>query len=140
MLKVVHVSGRDRAAQVNVAPSRVRRNGESESIELPNRFTPQFWQDADGRCSIIKEIKRRYELLVTDAGADSFQKNLLAQRAVFVSVQLETMERLAVEKGKLDAGVYTQMTNSLMGLLKSLGLERKVQAVGLRAYMKDRAG
>lgn len=102
---------------------------------MPARFEPQFWQDADGRCAIVKEIKRRVEMLIRDAEVDSYQKKLLCQRAVFVTIQLETMERTAVEQGKLDPGVYTQMVNSLVGLLKSLGLERKVEAPRLSEYL-----
>lgn len=108
---------------------------------MPERFEPRFWQDADGRCASVKEINRRYERLLRDSGADSYQKDLLCQRAVFISLQLETAERVATETGKLDAGVYTQMTNSLMGLLRALGLERKVKAIGLKAYVnQERAG
>jgi hypothetical protein len=109
---------------------------------VPARFTPRFWEGADGRCAVVKEIQRRHERLRRDSGADSYQKELLCQRAVFISLQLETAEREATETtGKFDAGVYTQMTNSLMGLLRALGLERKVQAIGLRAYIgKERAG
>jgi hypothetical protein len=104
---------------------------------VPARFEPRFWEGADGRCANVKEINRRYERLRQDAGADSCQKELLCQRAVFISLQLETAERVATEGGKFDAGVYTQMTNSLMGLLRALGLERKVKAVGLRAYVNQ---
>jgi hypothetical protein len=118
----------DRAAQAQ--RERARRRG-----TVPERFEPQFWQDADGRCASVKEIKRRHELLTRDTGADSYQKDLIAQRAVFLSIQLETYERIAAEEGKFDAGVYTQAVNALVGLLKALGLERKVQAVGLRAYV-----
>ena len=58
----------------------------------------------------------------------------------FSTVLLETMEREAIEGGKIDAGVYVQACNALQGLLKSLGLERKVKAVGgLKDYMKDKA-
>jgi hypothetical protein len=47
------------------------------------------------------------------------------------------MARLAAEKGNFNAGTYTQMVNALIGLLKSLGLERKVKKVeSLQTYIK----
>ena len=115
----------------------IKRN--EKLVTLPERFVPQFWDEADGRCAVIKEIRRRYEFLKEDSQADSYQKDLLCQRAIFISVQLETMERMATETGKFRAGVYTQMVNALTGLLKSLGLERKIkQAVNLREYVKGK--
>jgi hypothetical protein len=41
-----------------------------------------------------------------------------------------------LKSGKIDPGVMTQMTNCLLGMLKSLGLEKKVhKAGGLKAYV-----
>ena len=112
---------------------------DENKLALPNRFVPHFWAEIDPRLLVSKEVRRRYQLLLADTGADSYQKDLLCQRAVFMSVQLETMESVAARTGKFDAGVYTQMTNALMGLLKSLGLERKVKdATDLDAYLRDR--
>ena len=111
----------------------------TKRVTLPERFEPHFWQDADGRCSLVKQIKKRVDKLKEDTRADSYQRELLAERAAFVAVQLETMERMAAEQGKFDAGVYTQMTNSLMGLLKALGLDKKVRAIGLKGYLQGNA-
>lgn len=116
-----------------MAKTRQERKAE---VSIPDRFVPQFWDGIDGRCSIVKEIRTRYDAMKTDAGADSCQKDLLVQRAVFISVQLETMECMAAENGKFDPGVYTQMTNTLMGILKTLGLEKRIKEVtNLRAYV-----
>jgi hypothetical protein len=110
-----------------------------KQVTLPDKFEPRFWDSADGRCSIIKEIRRRYLTLKEDTQSNSYQKDLLCQRAIFISVQLETMERVAAEKGKFNAGVYTQMVNALVGLLKSLGLERRAKkVVNLKTYIKER--
>lgn len=106
---------------------------------IASRFVPRFWEEADGRQLAVKEIKRRYETLLDHAGADSFQKELLVQRAVFVSVQLETMEIDAAQGNKFDAGVYTQMCNALLGMLKTLGLERRAKEIpALKAYVEGK--
>jgi len=106
---------------------------------VPSEFVPQFWEEADKRQAVVKEIRRRYELLKEHASADSCQRDLLVQRAVFIAVQLETMEINAAQTGAIDPGVYTQMTNTLLGLLKTLGLDRKLkQVVNLDEYVKGK--
>lgn len=117
------------------------REQRKKELAIPKSFVPRFWDEVDGRYSIAKEIRRRYETLRDDTGAESYQKDMLCQRAVFIGVQLETMECEAAETGKFDPGVYTQMTNSLLGLLKALGLERAIKDSGdLRTYIAERAG
>ena len=114
------------------------REQRRKEIAIPQTFVPKFLDDLDQRCGITKEIKRRYETLVEDTGADSYQQEMLCQRAIFVGVQLETMECMAAESGKFDPGIYTQMTNSLLGLLKALGLDRKIKdAASLKTYMEE---
>ncbi len=108
--------------------------------DLPTTFTPKFWELVDGRNAIAKEIRRRFQTLREDTGADSYQKELLCQRAIFLAIQLETMEVETIENGKLDFGVYTQGLNALSGLLSKLGLERMSKEVvpNLRTYVQER--
>lgn len=85
----------------------------------------------------VREIKKRLTRLMEDVGADSYQKELLVRRAIFISVQLETMEVNAAEGGMFDMGCYTQAVNALSGLLTKLGLDRKAQEViDLQDYIK----
>ena len=116
---------------------RSRQN--KKQIALPEHFVPQFWEDSDGRVAIVRMIRERLDTLKADCGANSFQKVLLCQRAVFISIQLETMEVNATQTGNIETGVYTQMVNSLVGLLKSLGLERKAKHVeSLQSYVQTK--
>lgn len=106
---------------------------------LPERFVPQFWDECDGRIAIIREIRRRVDLLKADCASDSYQKSILCERVIFIACQLETQERAAIEKGQFDPGRYTQMVNALVGLLRSLGLERKAKkAERLEEYVRRR--
>lgn len=104
---------------------------------LPERFEPRFWETTDQRQGVVKEIRRRLEALRDDAGVDSVQKEMLVRRAIFISIQLETMEVQSVETGDFQAGVYTQMTNALSGLLSKLGLEQQTtkKVVNLHEYV-----
>lgn len=115
---------------------RVHAKKQNEII-LPDRFVPEFWKDQDHRNAVVRAIRDRYEDLKRDCGADSMQKDMLCQRAVFVALQLEWFEIKAVNTGKIDCGRYTQLVNCLTGLLRSLGLERKVKTVeNLADYVK----
>lgn len=95
-----------------------------QPAEIPARFEPKFWDLADSRQRAVKLIRQRYDLLSADIGVDSVQKRLLCERAVFISVQLETMEVEASEGKEFKSGLYANLSNTLMGLLKTLGLER----------------
>lgn len=109
---------------------------------LPARFEPRFLDKADKRQAVIKEIRRRLVRLTEDSGADSsYQRTLLAQEAVFVAVQLETMRTAALEgRPGYDPGVYTQMVNCLQGLLTKLGLDRHAKQVETLADYVSKGG
>lgn len=114
----------------------MKRKGDKAIVTLPERFVPQFWDECDGRIAVVREIRRRVELLKTDTASDSYQKDILCERAIFISCQLETQERQAIEKGIFDSGRYTQMVNALVGLLRSLGLERRARKLDdLQGYI-----
>ena len=103
---------------------------------LPDKFIPRFWDDLDQRTALAREVRQRYETLRADTGADSAQKDMLVRRAVFIGLQLETMEANA-SRGNIDVGVYTQSVNALSGLLTKLGLERKAaETPNLRRYVE----
>ena len=46
-----------------------------------------------------------------------------------MAIQLETMEVTAARTGEFNAGVYGQLVNTFLGLLKALGLERRAKQV-----------
>ena len=107
---------------------------------LPARFEPRFWEESDQRIARVKLTRRRYQLLKEHGnGEGSFQRDLLCQRAAFISIILETQEVNALEGGAFDVGSYVQGANALHGLLKTLGLERHMKRVGdLKTYLEER--
>lgn len=108
--------------------TRAERQAKSPAT-LPVRFQPKFLSTADQRQKVIKLIRKRLDRMIAEAGCDSIQKELLANEAIFISVQLETMRVNALEGKPFDAGVYTQMVNCLSGLLAKLGLNKQAVAV-----------
>lgn len=113
----------------NKRPGKRKDRKAKNPAQLPGSFVPKFWRDVDKRQVVLKEIRNRLERLEQDAGVDSYQKELLVQRAVFMSVQLETMELNAAEGREFDSGAYTQMSNAFLGLLKTLGLAKQMKEV-----------
>ncbi len=119
--------------------AKMRQNSTKEVV-IRKTFVPRLWEEIDGRYAIAKEIRRRYQTLKQDTGSSkSQQRDMLCQRAVFMGVCLETMEVEAVRTGNYDAGVYTQMSNALLGLLKALGLDRPNRsAEDFQTYLAER--
>ncbi len=110
-------------------PTTRRERRAKDPATLPAKWTPRCLETADQRQKVIKLIRRRLERLIDEAGCDSFQKEMLAENAIFVAVQLETMKVDALEGRPFDAGVYTQMVNCLSGLLAKLGLSKQASKV-----------
>lgn len=111
----------------------------SKRRDIATTFRPRFWADLDGRTNLAQMIRDRYESLKADAGVESQQRDLLTQRAVFLSLVLETQECEAVTNGTFDLGSYTQGINALTGVLRALGLDRRAKHVdSLRTYIETR--
>jgi hypothetical protein len=107
-----------------------------QELSIPKKFTPKFWEHKDQRFGVVKLIRQRVEQLKKDTAADSFQKIMLCERAIFIGLQLETMECDAEETGTFDPGVYTQMVNCFQGLLKTLGIQKQLsKTLDLKGYL-----
>lgn len=109
-------------------------------VKLPAQFQPKFWEESDRRCAAVRAIKARYLRLREDCGGDeSYQRDLLVQRVVFLSIVLETQEVRAAEGGDIELGSYIQAVNGLTGLLKTLGLDKRVRNItDLKQYLENR--
>jgi hypothetical protein len=116
------------------------RSGFRQLVTLPNRFIPRFWEDSDNRLAAVRLVRQRCERLKSHAGGDEcVQRDLLCQRAAFLSIILETFEVEAAEGKGMDLAVYTQAVNSLQGLLKTLGLEKRIKSThDLRSYLNGK--
>lgn len=99
-----------------------------ERLALESRWHPRLLTEADSRRTLVKEIRQRAEMLANDCGVDSFQKQMLAEEAVFLHLMLETVKTEMAEglTPTLEMGQYVQVANALSGLLTKLGLERAI--------------
>ena len=105
------------------SPATRDRDRREKTTDLPNRWTPKVLDQLDGRLATAKAARQRYEALKQDTGADSIQKELLCQRAAFLSLQIETMEVAAANNEEFSPSVHCQLLNTFLGVMKALGLE-----------------
>ena len=99
----------------------------SKQTEIPASYSPDFLEKLDGRSNIAKAITSRLQALETDLGgrdALSYQQRSLIKRAVWMEAIIEQQEAALARGEEVDQGKLTQAVNSLIGLLKTLGLQR----------------
>lgn len=124
------------AKKQTVKPS--RKNNKEAS--LPVKFSPRFWKDCDARLAVIQNIRSRQHLICEACGGnESPQRNLLSQRIAFLAILIETWEIAAAEGEPFDVGRYTQSVNAFLGLIKAVGLEKRIKSTkDLKAYLDER--
>ena len=106
---------------------------------IASTFKPKVWDQLDQRGTVARAVKDRLAELKNDHRIDSTGKEMLAERAVFIELTLQTMEVNAAETGDIDLGKYAQAVNALNGLLTKLGLEpAERKTPSLRAYVDGR--
>ncbi len=133
-------NGCEKNAPLARTMGRKRKARETKADQIPATFRPRFWMEADQRFAVVKELRARVERLQADCGADSYAKQLLCERAVFMLAVLETKEINAIESGAFDSGSYVCAVNGLLGILKALGLKKVVKAASLSDYIAEKEG
>ncbi len=110
---------------------------------LPDSYRAGWLDKLDKRTKVARAIMQRIAALTSDAGdADSLShaKISLIRRAAFLELICESHEIQLVGGQEINVGAYTQSLNSLLGLYRLLGLERKVRPVrALHDHMRRSA-
>lgn len=121
-----------------------RKRSAHRTRYLPARFKPGFAWDLNRRSSLARDVARElWELWQDLGGFDqlSTQQRIVVERIVYVRRKLLEHEKEVLEgkPGLLEPNVYAAWCNTLVGLLKSLGIERKAKPVGtLHDYIANR--
>jgi hypothetical protein len=111
----------------------------------PKRFEKNFLSKMDGRTEIFQQLKTAYDELTSDLGSAenlSHVKLCLCERFIWLEFVLQQLEmKMATnpkESGEL-ISKWIQACNSIVGIGKTLGLERKArQITNLKDYIKER--
>lgn len=108
---------------------------------LPARFSRRFAWDLDRRSVLAREVAQDLYELWTDLGGYeslSAMERVLCERATFIRQRLLQHETavLAGQDPPMTVHEHVGATNSLLGILKALGLRRRAKEVGsLREYL-----
>lgn len=98
----------------------------------PERFTRGWLDRLDGRYTAAQELKERFAAYTADLGGVeglSYAQRSLVERFLWLEYWLAHQEKALAVGGDFDAGKWVQGMNSLMGLAKTLGLERRARDV-----------
>jgi hypothetical protein len=107
---------------------------------IPDKYSPDFAERLDRRTNIAKAICGRIEAIESDmGGADglSHARQSLVRRVVWLEAIIEHSEQKLASGEGIDLGGHTQAINSLLGLYRLLGLDRRQRpAKRLREVME----
>ena len=110
---------------------------------LPDNYSSDWLARLDKRTKIARAVLERIGALESDAGGAetlSHARRSLIRRAVWIEALCEGYELRLAAGEMIDVGALTQLTNSLLGLYRVLGVERRQKpARSLRAVMSGAA-
>lgn len=111
--------------------------------EIPSKYTNDWLEKLDGRTRVAQVVQQRFQALTADLGgldSLSYQRISLCRRALYLEALIEQQEAALARGEDVDHGRLTNTTNTLMGLYKTLGLDRQARDVpDLHTYLKQRA-
>lgn len=111
--------------------------------QMPNQYSENWIVALDGRTRLAQAVQARYAHLTDDLGGHdrlSYSQRSLAKRALWLEAQIEMQEAALAKGEEVDTGRLTQSVNSLMGVLKTLGLDRVAHDTGsLSDYIAAKA-
>lgn len=110
---------------------------------LPDTYSADWIGKLDKRTKVARAVLERISELESDAGGPeslSAARRSLIRHATWLDAVVESHELRLASGQQLDVGAYTQALNSLLGLFRLIGLERRAKkAVSLRDVMNGTA-
>ncbi|MBN2456736.1 MAG: hypothetical protein JXB29_09420 [Sedimentisphaerales bacterium] len=123
-----------------------RTNRNTKLMKLPGKFRQGFLKDFDERTIVFQQLNSAYVEVMDDLGGInrlSHIQTALVERFIFLEFTMRNLEKEIAENqtntGKL-LGRWVQSINSLSGLAKTLGLERRAKQIdcNLKDYIDRR--
>jgi hypothetical protein len=110
---------------------------------LPAKYKAGFLREMDLRTELAQRLNDAYTEIIDDLGggnALTHVKSAMVERFVFLESVVQGLEaQIANKPQEADAlmGRWVQSVNALIGLAKTVGLERRLRkATDLRAYIE----
>lgn len=113
--------------------------------DIPASYASGYLSRLDGRTAVAAEMRARWSQVTDDLGGEaslSYIQKSLVERALWLEWFIAAQERTMAEGGDVDIGRVTQATNTLLGLYRQLGIERRAKDVtppSLATYLAARA-
>jgi hypothetical protein len=113
---------------------------------LPDSYSADWLQRLDKRTKVARAVLARIAELESDAGGVeslSAARRSLIRHAAWLDALIDSHELRLASGEQVDAGALTQLLNSLLGLYRLVGLERRPKRVqSLHEYLAagDRKG
>ena len=112
-------------------------------VSMPAKYEPDFERRIDKRTVVGAALLARLAAIQSDCGGVetlSHAKQSLCKRAVWIEAMIESHEQNLSNSLPIDAGSYTQLINSLLGIYRALGIERRQKPLrSLREIMDGKA-
>jgi hypothetical protein len=99
---------------------------------IPAKYRPDFIERVDRRTVLGRAVFNRFHAVVADLGGEealSTIKRSHVRRLVTLECMIEGIECRALAGEDVDAGSWTALLNSWLGVAGRLGLERKARSV-----------
>jgi hypothetical protein len=114
-----------------------RRAKQKILVAVPAKFDPDFIEKLSKRFTLTRVVRERRDALEQHVGGDlTCIQHSLIKRTVWLELITETYEQKFVNGEDVDVGAITQLTNSLKGLYKDLGIKASPKPVKpLSAFM-----
>lgn len=124
-------------------PKTTRKNGRHKPQQVPARYEPGFIASMDGRTELCRLLRERFDSIAGDlGGADELStiKSSLLERFIWLESALSRLEQAmaTATDAKTTSEImcrWIQACNSLLGIAKTLGIERQMKTVDLKAYV-----
>jgi len=100
--------------------------------KLIERGPDTFLDGIDCRYKATRLLKEKYEALVADLGGPdelSYQETVIARRVIHLEAVIEDFEQGRLDgEQRLEWSAYFSSVNTMTGLLKALGLKRRIRS------------
>jgi len=108
-----------------------RRAKQKLLTALPARFDPDFIERLSKRYSLTRIVQDRRDALEAHWGGGnlSYIQKALVKRTVWLELLAEVHEQRVAGGEEVDVGALTQITNTLKGLYKEIGIKPTARSV-----------
>ena len=115
----------------------------AKASTVPATYTPNFLDKLDQRTELCRALRERFDSIANDLGGArelSGIKTSLLERFLWLESTLAKIESdmATATDAKASAGFlgpWIQGINSLLGIAKTLGIERVAKAIDLKSYV-----